>query len=64
MENVLFRVPRHPFETESEVFRDMFALPLEDDSLVSDGSSDEKPLILDGIAANNFRALLKALMNP
>ncbi|KAL5529477.1 hypothetical protein ACEPAG_5462 [Sanghuangporus baumii] len=61
VEGTLFRVPRHPFETESPIFKDMFGMP--SDSL-ADGSSDEKPLILPGISAKDFRVFLKVLFDP
>ncbi|KAL5511386.1 hypothetical protein ACEPAH_4602 [Sanghuangporus vaninii] len=62
VENILFRVPRHPFEANSETFRDMFAsIPA---TLVAEGSSDMNPLILNGVTATDFRALVKALLNP
>lgn len=58
---MLFRVPRHPFEMESPVFKDMFSMPA--DSL-TDGCSDESPLILPGVRASDFRTFLKALLDP
>ncbi|KAL5511387.1 hypothetical protein ACEPAH_4603 [Sanghuangporus vaninii] len=61
VEGTLFRVPRHPFETESQIFKDMFEIPSDSSA---DGSSDEKPLILPGISANDFRAFLKVLFDP
>ncbi|KAL5490049.1 hypothetical protein ACEPAI_4882 [Sanghuangporus weigelae] len=61
VEGILFRVPRHPFETESQIFKDMFAIPSDSSA---DGSSDEKPLILPGISANDFRVFLKVLFDP
>ncbi|KAL5490048.1 hypothetical protein ACEPAI_4881 [Sanghuangporus weigelae] len=62
VESTLFRVPRHPFEANSGTFRDMFAsIP---ETLTAEGSSDINPLILNGVAATDFRALVKALLSP
>ncbi|KAI6046753.1 hypothetical protein EDC04DRAFT_2887608 [Pisolithus marmoratus] len=61
VEDSLFRVPREPFQQESEVFRDMFSLP-QGDSLVVEGSSDEKPIRLDGTNKDDFEQLLKVLL--
>ncbi|KAL5529478.1 hypothetical protein ACEPAG_5463 [Sanghuangporus baumii] len=62
VESILFRVPRHPFEANSETFRDMFAsIP---GTLTAEGSSDINPLILNGVTATDFRALVKALLSP
>ena len=60
VEGTLFRVPRHPFEQESEVFRDMFRLPIPKDS-VPDGCNDSRPLRLDGILKKDFRPLLRVM---
>ncbi|OBZ75090.1 hypothetical protein A0H81_05020 [Grifola frondosa] len=60
VENVLFRKPRRPFAQESEVFRNMFELPVPEGSVV-DGSSDEHPLRLEGVSSADFRYFLKVL---
>jgi hypothetical protein len=62
VENTLFRVPRHHFEQESEVFRDMFQLPIAEDA-TPDGCSDEQPLRLDGILKQDFRQLLRVMFS-
>ncbi|KAJ8503539.1 hypothetical protein ONZ45_g10775 [Pleurotus djamor] len=61
VEGVLFKVPRHKFESESPIFLSMFELPPE--GLV-DGLSDEQPLRLDGIECNEFRDFLKTIARP
>ncbi len=58
----LFKVPRRRFEQESEIFRDMFALPTSDGNV--EGSSDEHPLLLEGIAEDEFRTLLRVMFRP
>ncbi|PBK73979.1 hypothetical protein ARMSODRAFT_929447 [Armillaria solidipes] len=63
VENTLFNVPRYHFETFSEVFKTMFALP-QSDNLSIDGSSDEHPLVLQGVTAQDFRSLLSAMLLP
>jgi hypothetical protein len=60
VEGCLFKVPRGPFERNSEVFQDMFRLPVPENT-VPDGSSDEHPLRLDGVKKNDFRQLLKVM---
>ncbi|KAL6308507.1 hypothetical protein BKA93DRAFT_762800 [Sparassis latifolia] len=57
VEGVLFRVARWAFEDDSEVFRDMYALPLASGA-TPDGASDARPLRLDGVAKCEFRLLL------
>lgn len=52
VENCLFKVPRQTLEFQSKVFRDMFSLPA---SAVAEGSSDNNPIRLDGIAKEEFR---------
>ena len=52
-----FRVPVEAFERRSEVFRDMFALPVES----PEGRSDDTPIVLEGIEVEDFRALLRFL---
>ena len=42
------------------MFRNMFLLP-KGDIKVAEGSSDEKPLVLEGIYAKDFACLLQAL---
>ncbi|KAL5532891.1 hypothetical protein ACEPAF_4665 [Sanghuangporus sanghuang] len=61
VEDIMFRVPRLPFEAESQIFRDMFALPTD---VPADGNSDEMPLVLHGVSAKDFRAFLKVLFDP
>jgi hypothetical protein len=60
VEDTLFRVPRRYFEQESEVFHDMFRLPVAEDA-IPDGCSDEQPLRLDGILKEDFRQLLRVM---
>ncbi|KAH7909358.1 hypothetical protein BJ138DRAFT_1155473 [Hygrophoropsis aurantiaca] len=61
VESTLFRVPKHVFVNESDVFRQMFELPVPDGVEV-DGCSDERPLRLDLIKQDDFKQLLKALL--
>ncbi|EJD02147.1 uncharacterized protein FOMMEDRAFT_87648, partial [Fomitiporia mediterranea MF3/22] len=61
VEKVLFKVPRHPFEDESELFKDMFALPPGGDRL-PEGSSDSEPFVLHDVTMKDFEALLKVLL--
>jgi hypothetical protein len=63
VEDTLFKIPRYLFEESSDVFRDMFQLPAQED-VPREGSSDENPLFLSGICKTDFRLLLKALNFP
>jgi len=60
VEGTLFRVPGHHFIQQSEVFRDMFELPVSNNTL-PDGSSDEQPLRLEGVRKVDFKELLRAM---
>ena len=60
VEDTLFRVPRRYFEQESEIFRTMFQLPVANDT-APDGSSNEKPLLLEGVNKEDFRQLLRVM---
>jgi len=61
VENTLFRVPRHVLETSSEVFRDMFLLPVGVGS--TEGETDSHPIVLEGISSHTFKLLLKVLLD-
>jgi hypothetical protein len=56
----LFKLPRAPFERNSEVFQEMFGLPVPANT-VTDGSGDENPLRLDGVKKDDFRQLLRVM---
>ncbi|PIL33328.1 hypothetical protein GSI_04779 [Ganoderma sinense ZZ0214-1] len=58
VEDVLFKVPRRPFEHESEVFSGMFALPPVNSAYGVEGSSDDNPIELEGVTEDEFKALL------
>ena len=60
VEDMLFRVPRRYFEQESEIFRTMFQLPVANDT-APDGSSNEQPLLLEGVNKEDFRQLLRVM---
>ena len=63
--NTLFKVPRRKFEDGSETFKDMFALPVKaDGDGIAEGTSDEHPLVLEGIETDEFRSLLRAMFRP
>jgi hypothetical protein len=60
VEGTLFKVPRQPFVRTSEVFHDMFALPIPEASS-PEGSTDENPLFLEGVRKVDFHRLLKVI---
>lgn len=63
MEGKLFKVPRKPFEDQSDVFKSMFTLPPGHNAEV-DGLTDDKPIHLDNIKKNDFRSFLQVLFPP
>ncbi|KIJ63372.1 hypothetical protein HYDPIDRAFT_29621 [Hydnomerulius pinastri MD-312] len=60
VEDCLFKVPRGPFETQSPVFKDMFLLPVGDQS-EAEGLSDARPIRLEGVNQEDFEHFLKFL---
>lgn len=60
VENTLFSVLKHAFMEPETPFETMFSLPPEDPKIV-EGSSDDNPIILEGIAAADFAAFLHVL---
>ncbi|KAF8345177.1 hypothetical protein F5887DRAFT_1158971 [Amanita rubescens] len=60
VEDQLFKVPRHLFVKLSQVFRDMFELPVPE-GVEADGSSDKQPLVLESIEKKDFVPLLRCL---
>lgn len=58
-EDTLFKVHRKDFEHGSEVFNNMFELPKA--SGKADGSSEEQPLVLEGIKACELEDFLSVL---
>ena len=63
VEDTLFKVPRKPFEDQSDIFRSMFLLPPEGNAQ-HDGVTDDKPVKLEGINKVDFRAFLRVLLPP
>ncbi|KAH9486151.1 hypothetical protein JR316_0000215 [Psilocybe cubensis] len=60
VENTVFRVPKQAFDLEETIFKDMFALPAPV-SEIQEGSSNEYPIYLEGIEADDFRSFLRVL---
>ncbi|KAH9941605.1 uncharacterized protein BXZ73DRAFT_74824 [Epithele typhae] len=66
----LFKVPRQKFEGGSRVFRDMFSLPQPSHLAVdgplrsAEGTSEDHPLVLEGIDETEFCAFLRVLLVP
>ncbi len=58
VEDVLFKVPRRPFEYDSEVFSVMFTLPPVSGAYGVEGVSDDNPIRLEGVNEDEFRPLL------
>ncbi|KAJ3531500.1 hypothetical protein NMY22_g8127 [Coprinellus aureogranulatus] len=61
VEKSLHSVPRHHLTEWSQVFRDMFDLPLTPDA---EGVSDERPIVLPGCTNFEFESLLEILLTP
>ncbi|KDN37624.1 hypothetical protein RSAG8_10029, partial [Rhizoctonia solani AG-8 WAC10335] len=60
IENTLFNVHKYQL-TKSEVFSDMFKMPKGEGNGPEEGSSPEHPIVLKGVAASDFTALLTVL---
>ncbi|CAE6450665.1 unnamed protein product [Rhizoctonia solani] len=60
VENTLFRVHKHQL-LKSETFSDMFKVASVKNNEPEEGSSPDHPIIMDGVAASDFEALLTVL---
>ncbi|CAE6470334.1 hypothetical protein ACGC1H_005939 [Rhizoctonia solani] len=60
IEDTLFNVHKYQL-AKSEVFSDMFRMPMPEDGEPEEGSSPENPIVLKGVAATDFVALLTVL---
>ncbi|CAE6436045.1 unnamed protein product, partial [Rhizoctonia solani] len=60
IENTLFNVHKYQL-VKSEVFSDMFNLPKVDGDESKEGFSPEHPIVMEGVTASDFEALLKVL---
>ncbi|ELU35843.1 BTB domain-containing protein [Rhizoctonia solani AG-1 IA] len=60
VEDTLFNVHKYQL-LKSETFSDMFKAPKAEDGEPEEGSSPECPIIMDGVNASDFVALLKVL---
>ncbi|KAG9118560.1 hypothetical protein FRC07_006871 [Ceratobasidium sp. 392] len=59
VDNVLFKVHASLLKAQSQVFRDMLALPLDGSHETPAGTTDERPLDIPEVTATAFRNLLK-----
>ncbi|KAJ7212851.1 hypothetical protein C8J57DRAFT_1097070, partial [Mycena rebaudengoi] len=59
-EDRIFKVPRHHFERNSEIFATTFTLPAADD-VQAEGRSGANPFKLEGISSVDFERLFKVL---
>ncbi|KAJ1305378.1 hypothetical protein OPQ81_000393 [Rhizoctonia solani] len=60
IDNVLFNVHKYQL-AKSGVFSDMFKLPKPTDGEPEEGSSPKHPIVIEGVAASDFTALLRVL---
>ncbi|KII95603.1 hypothetical protein PLICRDRAFT_150407 [Plicaturopsis crispa FD-325 SS-3] len=60
VEDTLFKVPKRCFANRSEIFNTIFALPPGDRG-TTDGTSDEKPFVLERVNKVDFENLMKAM---
>ncbi|KEP50078.1 BTB/POZ domain protein [Rhizoctonia solani 123E] len=60
VENTLFNVHKYQL-AKSEIFSDMFKLPKAEEDGPEEGSSPEHPIVMKGVAASDFAALLTFL---
>ncbi|KAF5355550.1 hypothetical protein D9758_006304 [Tetrapyrgos nigripes] len=61
VEDTLYNVPRQPFMRESDVFHDMFSLPLAENRR-NEGLSDEEPVLLQSVSKADFERLLSLML--
>ena len=59
---ILFKVHKHFLERESSVFKTMFSCP--PDSAGPEGATEDKPIVLPGVKADEFEALLDYFYEP
>lgn len=52
-------MPRDTLESQSDVFRDLFLLPVQANG--AEGYSDTNPIVLEGIQREEFQSLMKVL---
>ncbi|KAF5332216.1 hypothetical protein D9611_008016 [Ephemerocybe angulata] len=65
VDNTLYRIPKRILVEHSQIFKDMFELPPpEGPSAVSEGSSEENPIVLPGCTNAEFEVLLELLIAP
>ncbi|KAK7679650.1 hypothetical protein QCA50_017362 [Cerrena zonata] len=64
VEDTLFKISRRPFEEMSEVFCDMLSLPIVGMNASPEGQTDDHPIVLQGVKADDFRALLTLMFPP
>ncbi|KAI0763125.1 hypothetical protein BD413DRAFT_643822 [Trametes elegans] len=62
VEDQLFKVPKRNFVDDSEVFRDMFSLPIW--GTTAEGQTDEEPLLLEGVEIDDFYVFLRVMFDP
>ncbi|CAE6424807.1 unnamed protein product [Rhizoctonia solani] len=60
IENTLFNVHKYQL-AKWEVFSDMFKMPKPEGHKSEEGSSPERPIVIEGVAASDFAALLTVL---
>ncbi|KAF8627758.1 hypothetical protein AX17_006124 [Amanita inopinata Kibby_2008] len=64
VEDELFKAPKHLFIEQSEIFRNMFDTPVPEGAPLPDGSTDARPLVLEGVRSVDFMLLLVCLYPP
>ncbi|KAG6805297.1 hypothetical protein H0H92_015924, partial [Tricholoma furcatifolium] len=60
VDDTLFKVPRHHFEQDSSVFRDMFNLPCAE-GVPPEGETDKNPIYLEKITKEEFSSFLEVI---
>ncbi|KAJ2924433.1 hypothetical protein H1R20_g12656, partial [Candolleomyces eurysporus] len=61
LRSTVFKVPQHRFSKHSEVFADVFLLPLDGDKKSGKGTDEEHLIVLESYKALDFKALVKLL---
>lgn len=60
VEDTLYKVHRHFFESYSEIFADMFSLPTADGEQ-PEGQSDRNPIVLEDVKQQDFECFLSVM---
>ncbi|CAE6501460.1 unnamed protein product [Rhizoctonia solani] len=64
VQDVLFKIHASLLKAQSQVFKDMFAMPSGDAASITEGSSEQRPIVIPQVKPPQFRNLLKMIYTP